>query len=406
MEKSIMARKRVDKSMLGALIQGATTQTTSRGFKPTYDEKFEMFRTPLEKAILVYIPKTNVIATEDGETMDYLRSVQHSVNHAKFSESHRCINELSGDGYEALGYTGTCPLCEANAKSWELFNKKVESWAKSKGIDIKKDNSDNKEYEEIRSKYGKELAVSSPDKFSTFPICIINNKHRYYEPADDAMDTIKTVFVQWKEKRVKEKLVAAISQMLNPVDHLGGTLWVWDFQYDTEGGKANPMTAAQKATYTCYEVDAIVAKLNSDKPGTGDNLLKVLEQCEINAQEYTVETAGEQIKASEFLYFEDVQEIADKAIVETQTLIDAYNGNTQQQEQQVLGGNQQGGAPLLTVPGTQQGQQVPSMGNMGQQDFGQNATNQQQGGAMASFGKVEEQPQQGQGWTQQNQPQQ
>ena len=125
-----MARRKVDPAMLGTLVKGAEDQEISRGPKRTSDPNFPVFATPVNQDILVYVPRTNVVAGENGEEMKMLPVHIHDWHNGKQYGQLRCINNLVGDVYEQLGYDGTCPACEATQECWELYNIKLEAEAR------------------------------------------------------------------------------------------------------------------------------------------------------------------------------------------------------------------------------------------------------------------------------------
>lgn len=377
----------MNKEKMHMLLQGARSQKKSTGFKATKDPNVKMFKTPLEKAILVYIPKTNVYENEEGvEDFGFLPSLLHSVKKGKYEQNYRCIDGFKGQFFEEeYGYDGECPLCSANAKSWELYNAKMEEFALKKGIDLKNANREDESIKHESSKNIQEMAVSTSEEFMTFPVCIIPNTEVAHMPADNALEGIETVYVQWRKKRVEEKLISGgIKKKLNKIPHLGGTIWVWDFRYNTEGKTPDPMIAANKAKYTTYTVDEILGACEDE--ATKEYFLKVIAECEIKASTYTVEHALDMIYATEFLHKDKVLDIADGAIADTQLILDGYKAK----KAGIGVGVAQGSNNALlgaTVPNQQMGAAtIPTMGSEGTEVQG-GWTGQQTSTSLNSFGK-------------------
>ena len=106
-----MARK-VDISLIAQLNAQAEGQKIKKGNSKTIDPRFPVFKTPINEDILVYIPKTNVVVTENGEEMKVLSAYLHTYRNGNYYGQLRCINGLAGGVFDQLGYDGVCPACE------------------------------------------------------------------------------------------------------------------------------------------------------------------------------------------------------------------------------------------------------------------------------------------------------
>ena len=135
-----MARK-VDVNLLAQLNAGAEKQEVKKGgFSRTTDPNFPVFSTPVNKDILVYIPMTNVVSTENGSEMKLLNVHTHTYREGNYTGMLRCISGLEGGIYsEVLGYDGSCPACEAVKDCWSLYNRKMEAEAQKLGVDPQND---------------------------------------------------------------------------------------------------------------------------------------------------------------------------------------------------------------------------------------------------------------------------
>lgn len=385
-----MAKRKVNPADLAALVQQSADQIVTGGAPSTYDPNFPVFRTPVNLPIFVYIPKTNVVSDPSGERMEVLRSNLHATKQGKRFGSMRCIKNLTGNEvFDKLGYDGECPACDATSKAWDLFNIKLRAEAKKMNVDPDNDTGDL--LKDVRSRLlREEMDMKGAEEFVTFPIVIIPVSARF-TPSPDAEEKMEVVFVHWRKKRFDEKLVQGLNTLISPPAHLGGTIWVWDFQYDTKGKQADAMHSAQNATYTPYANSSLKDAL---QPADFERLMHILEVAEQKASEFTIIKAQEVVVAVEFLFKEDMEAEVTKIMANTEKLLDQAN---------LSGGVLEGGAqPQIGNPLASFGQAAPQGGQpqglpQGQTapSFGQAQPEQQAvpiGGQQPNFG----QPQQGQ----------
>lgn len=301
-----MARRKVDVNLLQDLMKGAEGQEVSRGARLTTDPNFPVFQTPVGEDILVYFPRTNMISDENGETMGVLRSHIHDYKKGQSYGRIRCISGLSNTpAYDALGYDGTCPACEAVDDCWKLYNKKLAVEAKKLGVDPQNDPAG--VLKPLRSTLASEMDMKAAEEYVTFPIVIIPQKAKMVV-ADDAVNNLKTVFVTWKKKRYEDSIISNLDSLRNNPGHPGGMFWFWKFTYNTEGKQANARDAAKNAKYTPI-TDAA-------------DLQYLVAACEESAKNFTLQKATEVIVANQWMYKEDME--ADvKAIMEkTRTFLE------------------------------------------------------------------------------------
>lgn len=327
--KLTMARRTIDPSMLSGLVQGSMTQEVQKGNKRTSDPKFPVFSTPVNEDILVYIPRTNVISTENGEEMQVLPALIHDAKIGKAFTSLRCISGLVGGFYDQLGYDGACPACDGMAEVWDLYNAKMAAEAKRLNIDLQNDPND--AMKPTRENILREMDLKNPEEFVTFPICIIPTKARF-TPTDDAEKNIKTVFVHWRRKRYEEKILGGLNSLMNNPGHPAGLFWFWKFSYNTEGKQATPMNSAKNATYTPISQGDSVA------------FQKFVSICEESAKEFTLLKAAEVVIANQFLFKDDIEADVNRVLAKTRQQLEAIKI---------------GGADALAIVG---GAQAPQLG--------------------------------------------
>ncbi len=368
-----MARRRavVDPAMLQGLVNSSMTQEVQRGTPKTSDPAFPVFATPVNRDIIVYIPHTNVVSTENGEIMQVLPSHIHDTVQGKSFSSIRCISGLSGPQFDELGYDGTCPACEAMSDVWELYKVKLEAEAKRYGItDVQDDPNDT--LGPIRKRILAERAIKDVEEYVTFTAVIIPTKAKY-TPTDDAMDNLEPVFVHWRKQRYEDNITAELDKMMNPPSHPAGLFWYWKFSYDTKGKEATPRDSAKNAKYSVISDPQALAIFEPFR-----------EKAEEVAKEFTLLKAAEVVIAVQFLYKEDLQAEVDGLMSKTRQLLKMANQGGGVQP--AIGTPQQQGANPLANFGTSpsQGgevQQKPPQ-NLGQQ----NQQQQPQQGSPVSFG--------------------
>lgn len=297
-----MARRTVDLSMLQNLVDGSMGQELQKGGRKSIDPNFPVFGTPVNEDVLVYIPRTTVVSVEGGEVMQVLPSLVHEGKIGKVFTSVRCIHGLVGGVYDQLGYDGTCPACEAMADVWELYNLKLNAEAKRLGVDLQNDPNDT--MKATRETLLRDMDLKNAEEFVTFPICVIPTKGPF-QPTDDAKDNIQVYFVHWRKKRYEDKILGALSSLIDTPQHPAGLFWLWKFTYDTGGKQANARDAAKNAKYTAIS------------PGESARFNHLIEVCEEKAKEFTLLKAAEVIVANQFLYKEDLEAEVNKILNRT-----------------------------------------------------------------------------------------
>ncbi len=301
------ARKVVDASMLQGLLEQSENQEVKKGSSRSTDPRFPVFTTPVDEDILVYIPRTNVVAGENGEEMKVLNAYVHDYKVGQTYGSIRCISGLFGNPlFDALGYDGTCPACDATQEVWELYRHKLNAEAARLGVDPQNDPSDI--LKPAREKILQEMDLRGADEYVTFPIVIIPTSGKL-KPAENALQNLKPVFVTWKKKRHEEKLLSSLDALINNPGHPAGMFWHWKFSYQTGGKQATARDSAKNAKYSpILEGNQAFAAL--------------VKPCEAAAKEFTVLKAAEVIVASQFVYRDDYIKEVNKVMVKTRMFLE------------------------------------------------------------------------------------
>ena len=304
-----MARK-VDVSLLSELNKGAEKQEVRKGgFSRTTDPKFPVFATPVNTDILVYIPNTNVVQTENGSEMKLMTVHTHTYREGQITGMLRCISGLEGGVYsEVLGYDGSCPACEATKDCWALYNRKLQAEATKLGIDPQNDTGD--VLKSARRKILDEMDMKGSEEYVTFPIVVIPTQEKSYKPTPDALKNLQVQYVVWTKKRYEKNIIGALDSLMENPGHPGGMFWLWKFSYDTGGKQANARDSAKNAKYMPVIDPAFLNALNPAKPA--------LDKA---AAEFTNEKAAEVIISNQYMYKEDLEEKVNKIMAKTRNLL-------------------------------------------------------------------------------------
>lgn len=357
-----MARK-VDLNLLNSLVEGSQGQVVQKGIPLTTDPNFPLFTTPVNQDVIVYIPRTNVVVTENGEDMRLLSSHIHTAKAGNFNRQIRCIHGLEGNpAFDAMGYDGSCPACEAMSEVWELYKMKLEAELKAIGLDPQ--NAPPELLKSTRTRLLEEMALKDSEEYVTFPVVLIPSEG-LGKPKSDAMENMKAYFVHWRKKRYEEKLLSSLKVLMNPPSHPAGLLWQWQFTYNTGGKQPNARDSALNARYNVITDNQV---LEIYKP--------FIMKAEEIAKDFTVLKAAEVVVANQFMYKEDMVEEVNKIMANTRKLIKDFKALTSLGVgNQSLGGQvgvQQAlpntGNPLMNFGqmGVQQGQQMGvQQGNLG-----------------------------------------
>lgn len=304
-----MARKRVDTSKIEGLIASTKGQEIQKGTPRTWDPAFPLFATPVNTDILVYIPRTNVHQTENGETMEVLESLVHEGKAGNSYVSLRCIHGLQGNPlFDELGYDGSCPACEATQEAWELYRHKLNTEAARIGIDPQNDPNDT--LKSTRERILSEMDMKGAEEYVTFPVVVIPMAGKM-TPAPDALETMQVQFVHWRKKRYNDTLMAALDALMVNPGHPAGLFWYWKFSYDTKGKQANARDSAKSAKYNIIQ-DVNIAQ----------TWKALIDKAEEKAKEFTITKAVEVVVAVNYLYKEDMLAEVNKCMVKTRQVLE------------------------------------------------------------------------------------
>lgn len=306
-------RKSIDPNLISDLVAGSANQQVGGGSPKTDDPNFPVFRTPLEKDLIVYFPKNCTVTTVDGqEVYNPLVSHAHSIRKgAKQFLTYRCIAGLSGGAFDSIGYDGSCPFCDGMASCWDLYNAKMARKAQEMGIDLQNDTAD--QMKPYRQQFVQEMAIKKSEEYVTFPIVIISDTGTIPQGAVDE-SKLEPQFVCMKKDTFIKKIMDPLTKQPIPIAHPGGMFYKWCFTYDTKGKQANVRDAAKEAQYLPI-VDATSAQM----------LSAFVAPCENRAKDFTPQKAAEVVVMDEFFDMEFLKSECDAALAETLRTLSVLN---------------------------------------------------------------------------------
>lgn len=308
-----MVRKVVDPALMKNLVSEAANQVVTSGSPKSDSPDFPVFRTPLDKDIIVYFPKNCTVTTVDGqEVYDPLVAHVHTAKKGKQFLSYRCISNFSGGTFtDVYGYDGECPFCNAVATSWELYNAKMARKAQELGINLESDTTD--QMKPYRQQFLEEMAIKRAEEYVTFPIVVISETGLIPETVDTA--DMKAYFVTMRKSSFVEKIIEPLTKQAIPIAHPGGMFFKWCYTYDTKGKPANLRDAGKNAKYLPV-IDA-----------NSNNLLSsFIAPAEELAKNFTKENAASFIVMNEFYEKSEIVKECDAIMAETNRALAVLSG--------------------------------------------------------------------------------
>ena len=295
-----MVKRKVDANLIAQMSAELKAQEApASAYSKTDDANFPVFSVPLDKQLIVYIPKTPVTVNADGvEVENPCISYQHAVRDGNSYANIRCINGLHND---ALGFDGDCPLCNAVSEAYQVYSKKLAIRAKALHVDITKDSS-NPLLQPVKTELAGEMPVKRAEKFLTFPIVVLTeDATKPIDPKD-----FKVYFWDVREQHLKDKFYKALNAgnislgaaptaaAVSPF----GRFFSFDYRYDTKGAQPNKMQAAKNVQYTMLDGNAL-------------GIAQFIPTLENLAAPFTDAKAVEVVRSVQLWYKEDLQKRTD-----------------------------------------------------------------------------------------------
>lgn len=241
------AKKELSQEQMQAITQASAKQTGSMSSPKTYDPQYPVFDTPINQKVLIYIPNHTV--TDDSGAVKLRADIftAHAVRMGKAYTDVRCCGEIINP---ALGWDGTCPLCNATTECWDLYNYQYAEIAKSKGID-----KDSPEAEELLKEDRKGLlgnmAIKAAEQWITFPIIVIDCEEGKTIPKRNSNNEIsgKPMFYSIRTATYDDKWVKAFDSLEDEDDAVNqnpaGRWAILNFMYTPKTGTHNKRDSAR-----------------------------------------------------------------------------------------------------------------------------------------------------------------
>ena len=286
-------------------------QEVQRGTPKSLDPiNFPVFTVPVNKKVLVYVPNHTV---QDADGVDRLRMdmpLIHSVTVGRQFLSYRCTSGLVNENH---GLDGSCPLCIGKDDPWDLAYKIIDQKCKVQGLDPK--DTDNADVKAIRSAAFSDRAVKDASRHYTFPIVVFDTLN------DDGKTLIKDeegnlkYTIYWydcSENTWEDKWVKVLEGMEDEPTHPGGRFFMLNYIYKTKPNEQpNARDAARNVTISARTV-------------SGSEKLR--EYLDKQTEEWTPVKAQRTVLANIIYSNEDLQSVADEALVNTRSLLALYEG--------------------------------------------------------------------------------
>ena len=234
-------------------VLGASAQQTGRTVRAkTYDPNYPVFEVPVNQKVLAYVPNHTVTEADGVITLRKDKFAAHAVRDGRSFATIRCTGGIQS---ETLHLDGSCPLCDASAEVWELYNLEYAEIAKSKGLNPEAPE-DHEALKPVRIELLKNQVISAPEVWYTFPIVVIEcttdaNGNLTTTPKKNELGQVngKIMWYSIREKTYNDKWVKAFETAPTEDDitptHPGGMWAVLNFTYDSKDGKHDKMGSAR-----------------------------------------------------------------------------------------------------------------------------------------------------------------
>lgn len=248
------APKQLSAEAQAIITQSSASQTGKTQKVRSYDPEYPVFEVPVCQKILAYIPNHTVQNPDGTIGLRMDKFAAHPVIDGRSFGDVRCANGVVVD---ELKLDGTCPLCDAIAENWELYNFEYQGVAKSKGIDINSPEADDA-LKQDRIDLLKNFAIKQAEVWYTFPIVVIECEEKDGQltviPKKNAQGQItgKPMWYSIRERTFLDKWVSGYDSIdtadgSTPTSPAG--LWaILNFTYTPKNGNPDKMGSARALT--------------------------------------------------------------------------------------------------------------------------------------------------------------
>lgn len=299
-----------------AIVNASRTQSEENRAVKSYDPNFPAFTIPVNKKILVYVPNFTVTMPDGSTDIRMDRAVYHSVRDGRMYGRVRCSRDVI---LPSIGLDGSCPFCDAEQESLELFFKLREDIAKKKGIDLKSPEAKELLKEDTK-KLHSEKAVSEKSARCTFPIVVVDCDDKLLPKAVRADGTSgltgKVYWYSVSEKQYKEVWLKALDSKTDEngvvPTHPAGLWTILNYHYTDNDSEATIMGSANKLKVSYL----------------GDKFVNAYAQWAVEfdklAQEWTPEKAIETLADNQIRDMSEMVEACDSIMKQTRDTLAMY----------------------------------------------------------------------------------
>ena len=336
------------------LITTASAQQTGKQtFVKSYDPDYPVFDIPVNQKVLVYIPNHTVLG-EDGSVS--LRMDKFAAHPCREGRSHYDIRCASNVIAPSLGLDGSCPLCDAIQRNWDLYNAEYKNLAESRGMTV--DAPEAKEgLRSERTQLLDKMAIKKAVTWMTFPIVVIECEEKDGQltttPKLDAEGKLhgKVMWYSIRENTFNDKWVAGYDSV------------------DTENGvPTSPAGLLAILNYTCQSKNGTPTKMDSARAlkvtfkTMSDKYAPYAQVFDDMSKDWTPEKAREVVVLDAIRDMDELQEVTDTLmkpvddnlqLIEMQQKANATNVSTTSDALANFGGevasNTEGAAPTNLI---------------------------------------------------------
>lgn len=344
-----MRPKKFTEEQLKALQVESMAQTTEYTVEKTTDpENFPVFKIPVNKKVLVYVPNHVVQLDDDMVWLRMDMPIIHTVKDGRAFRKIRCIKDLS----EKTGYGIECPFCGAVDDCYTLANLQINDACNQRGLDP--NNIEQEDVKELRRKYFSARPIKNGDRYYTFPITVIETDPKNIKKIitdENGMPVYKHMWYTCSKTTYTKKWEAALEAMEDEPPTPAGRTFVLDYTYESATGDYNRMTSAKELR--------VIAKKIAGSEG-------IFEKWDKETEEWTPLKAQETIYDNMYYEEEDLVEEVERIMVPIKENIVMYQ--MAEGSPAAIGGKAQAGIPLRAPAGSNMATEDEGLPLVGQTD--------------------------------------
>lgn len=285
------------------------TQEISRETPLSRDPKnFPVFRVPVNKKVLVYVPNHVVMNSDGVEELRMDKPYIHTISYKNRWEYYRCTANIVD---EENGFDGSCPFCDASPESWDLANLQIEDKCKSHGYSV--DDSDNESVKKIKSEAYSNRVLNDAERYYTFPIVVfdtLNDDGKTFVKTEDGKSYVyKIMWYSIREGAYVEKWLSLLENLEDEPTNPGGRFFTLDYTYTPKKGEPNARDSARN-----LKVFQRVVK-------GSESMRKALDA---QTEDWTPEKAVEVVIRNNLYTPKDLEGVVDECMETTRNLIAIY----------------------------------------------------------------------------------